>query len=254
MKSINCSILLLLFVNCAGTKVLKNPFRIQYAKFDSQGNLPLILADQNQICDPMIAKRFYNILFYLPMNGYSNAELEKIHSLSSIKYRSVFKPLDLFLSFFGFLFSVTVNTVEVDSCAKQSVSKSKTFAEEYIEAPMLAGYSNYRQNITKLGAKQFYISFLPKQNKFLETESNKFENFANLYKVKYAKYKLFLLSHSDDADYKISSERLKTVKDNLIKNGINKESIFSAIDIGSMVTESDKKNKIAHRVDILILD
>ena len=257
MKKIVILINLIFLINCGDTKILK-PFRIQYAKFDSQSNLPTELAPQNKICEPLISKRFYNVLFYLPLNKYSPEELEKIHSSSSIKYRTVFSPLDLFLTLFGFLTSVIVNTVEIDSCAKPISPKTKTtqpkLAEEYVEAPMLAGYSNYRKNISTIGAKQFYISFLPKQNKFIEGEENKFENFVNLYKTKYSSFKIFLLSHSDDQDFKISSERLKLVKENLVKKGISKDLIFSAIDIGTITSENDKKNKVTHRVDILILD
>ncbi len=192
----------------------------------------------------------------MPLNKYSPEELEKIHSSNSIKFRTVFRPLDLFLTFIGFLTSVTVNTVEIDSCAKPVTSKTVNtkLAEEYIEAPMLSGYSNYRKDISTNGAKQFYISFLPKQNKYLETEENKFENFVNIYKTKYSSFKIFLLSHSDDQDFKISSERLKIVKDNLVKKGISKDLIFSAIDVGTITSEIDKKNKVTNRVDILVLD
>ncbi len=220
------------------------------------GNLPTTLATPNQVCETLLVKRFYNLLFYLPLNQYSPEELEKIHSSSSIKFRTVFRPLDLFLTFIGFLTSVTVNTVEIDSCAKQLQSKTVNakHVEEYIEAPILSGYSNYRKNISKSGAKQFYISFIPKQVNWTNGEETKFENFANIYKTKYSSFKIFLLSHSDEIDYKISSERLKKVKENLVKKGISKDLIFSAIDIGTITSEIDKKNKVTQRVDILILD
>ena len=166
------------------------------------------------------------------------------------------RPLDLFLTLFGFLVSGTVSTVEIDSCGKPDpkFAKSKTFGKQYIEIPMLANYGQYRENILQDGAKQYFISFIPKQNKILAAEENKFENFAQLYKAKYKKYKLFLLSHSDDADYKLASERLKTVKAELIRKGIDQGKIYSAIDIGTNSQYSTSESYTKHRIDMLLLD
>ena len=44
--------------NCGDTKMLREPFRIQYAKYDSRGNLPLVLASEVQPCELLLSKRF----------------------------------------------------------------------------------------------------------------------------------------------------------------------------------------------------
>ncbi len=53
MKKVGLIIGMFFLINCGDTKILK-PFRIQYAKFDSMGNLPTILATSNLVCETLI--------------------------------------------------------------------------------------------------------------------------------------------------------------------------------------------------------
>lgn len=257
MRKISFILGIIIFVNCAGTKVLRNPFGLQYSSFASKSNAPKELATELATCEVLFKKRFYNLLYFLPLNKYSNEELEQLSKTNSVRYRNVFRVPDMLITaLFGIVFSFTSYTTEVESCSKPqtkltNAKSTKELKNEFVEMPILARFSNYRENSNLAGAKQFYFIYESKKNSPSKEESQKLDSFLEFYKTNYSSFKILLLMESDE-DYKINQERISGFKNILASKGISSGKIYSAFSGNLNLSSQDSKFK--NRINILLLD
>ncbi len=235
---------------------MRNPFGVQYSSFESRSASPKELATDLQTCELLFQKRFYNILYFLPINTYSNEEKEKLNSVKSVRFKNIFRLRDIFhTAILGVFLSFTSYTTEIESCSKEkpktAKSNAKDFKEEYVEIPILARFTNYRENSNLNGAKQFYFLFESKKATLQKEEEKKLDSFLETYKSNYSNFKLFLLLESDE-DFKINGERISKFKNILSSKGISSSKIYSAVSNQLNITSKD--NQLKNRINIFLLD
>lgn len=108
--------MLIFFTSCGDSRILRDPFRVMVAKYENPNQNPALYSQSQDNCSIVFHKRFYNILFVLPMNSYTQEDLEKVKNIKAFRLKNVMLTGDILWSIFGFLGSFITYSVEIESC------------------------------------------------------------------------------------------------------------------------------------------
>lgn len=119
MKFVNLFLihfLLLNFLNCGDYSVRKSPFRIAFSNYENRSAKPVILSRGEDNCSIFFHKRIYNILYFIPLNGFNSEEISKISNIDSIRYKNVMLIGDILFTSLLFLITMSAYSVEIEKC------------------------------------------------------------------------------------------------------------------------------------------
>lgn len=142
-------------VNCGDTAILKEPsFRIQTGRMENMNTAPILHSKTSDSCEVILEKRFYHVLFVLPMNSFSASDIEKLQKAKSVRYKTVMNIGDILWTTLGFLGSFITETVEVEECKTNllivSPSDLNKPAEEKVDIESIRENERLKNEVARL--------------------------------------------------------------------------------------------------------
>ena len=307
-------ILIVFTISCGDAAILKEPFRIQTIRLENNNAKPILHSQSTDICEVILEKRIYKILFLLPLNGFNPLDIQKLQSAKSIRYKKVIKLLDILYTSIGFLASFQSETIEIEDCQtnylvvnpdqipmpkemeidttsirenerlkleisfleksmeemkklsiqEKSISSTQKSDEKVIEIPdlpILTGYHQYIQHNLNPKTQDYLVIFENNKIRINKDDLKKINKFAMEYKMKYSIYNILLIGHADwkggiNSNISISMERVKIVKNELMKLGIPENKIFTTASGSYWPGNNEEKSgrEFHRRVDLLYME
>lgn len=100
---------------CGEARIRKEPFAFTTSLYENRSLNTVFLAHAGDTCSILLYKRIHNVLFFLPINGYSKDELADIANQKMVRYKNTLRIGDLLWNVL-FFFTFLTYTIEVETC------------------------------------------------------------------------------------------------------------------------------------------